>query len=154
VTKLFLLIHIILVSLLGCSYVHQSETNRIQMSNDIILKALKERNDLDFDKKTRDFYTVVEDSSKFDYIFPNTDISCGYIIRYFFHTSIHLSSESNELVSMNGSVFDIEVSDSTNDKDYIINLTQNVLIKIGDMYYGFSELKDFLDAYPNVIISN
>ena len=143
-----------LLSLLACSYVHQSETNRIQMSNDIILKALKERNDLDFDKKTRDFYTLVEDSSKFDYIFPNTDVSCGYIIRYFFHTNIHLSSDSNELVSMNGSVFDIEVYDSINEKDYIINLTRKVLIKIGDMYYGFSELQDFLDAYPNVVISN
>ena len=124
------------------------------MSNDIILKALKERNDLDFDKKTRDFYTVFEDSSKFNYIFPNTDVSCCYIIRYFFHTNIHLSSDSNELVSMNGSVFDIEVFDSTNEKNYIINLTRNVLIKIGDMYYGFSELQDFLDAYPNVVISN
>ena len=143
-----------LLSLLACSYVNQSETNRIQMSNDIILKALKERNDLVFDKKTRDFFTVVEDSSKFDYIFPNTDVSCGYIIRYFFHTNIHLSSDSNELVSMNGSVFDIEVFDSTNEKNYIINLTRNVLIKIGDMYYGFSELQDFLDAYPNVVISN
>ena len=143
-----------LLSFLACNYVHQSETNRIQMSNDIILKALKERNDLVFDKKTRDFFTVVEDSSKFNYIFPDTDVSCGYIIRYFFHTNIHLGSESNELVSMNGSVFDIEVSDSINEKDSIISLTRNVFIKIGDMYYGFSELQDFLDAYPNVVISN
>ena len=55
---------------------------------------------------------------------------------------------------MNGNVFDIEVYDSINEKDHIINLTRNVLIKIGDMYYGFSELQDFLDAYPNVVISN
>ena len=124
------------------------------MPNDIILAALKERNELDFDKNTRDFYTVVDDSSKFDYIFPNTDVSCGYIIRYFFNTNIHLSSDSNELVSMNGSVFEIEVLDSSNEKDYIINLTENVFIKIGNMYYGFSELQDFLYEYPNVVISN
>ena len=74
-TKLFLSFHITLISFLACSNVHQSETNRNQMSYDIILKALKERNDLEFDKKTRDFYTVVEDSSKFNYIFPNTDVS-------------------------------------------------------------------------------
>ena len=83
---------------------------------------------------------------------------CVYVLSfsylYFFHTNIHLSSDSNELVSMNGSVFDIEVFDITNEKDFIISLTENVLIKIGDMYYGFSELQDFLDAYPNVVISN
>ena len=69
---------------MNCGDVHNSDTKYNDMSADNVLTALKERNDLAFDNKTRDLYTVVGDSSKFEYIFPNTDISCGYVIRYFF----------------------------------------------------------------------
>ena len=85
------LVLIILFSLcnLNCNYVYSSETRNNDMSVNNILPALKERNDLGFDNKTRDLHSIVKDSLKFDYIFPNTDVSCGYVIRYFFHTNIH-----------------------------------------------------------------
>tara|TARA_Y100000992_G_scaffold283607_1_gene233057 strand:- start:359 stop:727 length:369 start_codon:yes stop_codon:yes gene_type:complete len=122
------------------------------MSVNNILPALKERNDLGFGNKTRDLHSIVKDSLKFDYIFPNTDVSCGYVIRYFFHTNIHLGKESNKLISMNGSIFNFENIDINEEREYIISLTKSVLITVGDMYFGSSELQEFLNIYPDVVI--
>ncbi len=139
---------------LNCKQIYSSKTENTDMSVSNILMALNERNDLGFDNKTRDLHSIVEDSLKFDYIFPNTDVSCGYVIRYFFHTNIHLGKESNKLISMNGSIFNFENINSMEEREYIISLTKSVLIKIGDMYFGSSELQEFLSVYPNVVISN
>ena len=150
------LVLIILFSLcnLNCKQIYGSKTENTNMSASNILMALNERDDLGFDDKTRDLYSIVKDSLKFDYIFPNTDVSCGYVIRYFFHTNIHLGKESNKLISMNGSIFNFENVDSMEEREYIISLTKRVLITIGDMYFGSSELQEFLNVYPNVVISN
>ena len=149
------LLLIILISLgnLNCKYIYSSKTENTDMSVSNILTALKERNDLGFNNKTRDLYTIVEDSLKFDYIFPNTDVSCGYVIRYFFHTNIHLGKESNKLISMNGSIFNFENIDSMEEREYIISLTKSVLATIGNMYFGSSELQEFLNIYPDVVIA-
>ena len=146
---------IILLSLcnLNCKYIYSSKTENTDMSFNNILTDLKERNDLGFDNKTRDLYTIVEDSLKFDYILPNTDVSCGYVIRYFFHTNIHLGKESNKLISMNGSIFNFENIDSMEEREYIISLTKSVLETVGDMYFGSSELQEFLNIYPDVVIA-
>ena len=148
------LLLIILISLgnLNCKYIYSSKTENTDMSVSNILTALKERNDLSFDNKTRDLYTIVENSLKFDYIFPNTDVSCGYVIRYFFHTNIHLGKESNKLISMNGSIFNFENIDSMEEREYIISLTKSVLATIGNMYFGSSELQEFLNIYPDVVM--
>ncbi len=150
------LVLIILFSLcnLNCKQIYGSKTENTNMSASNILMALNERDDLGFDNKTRDLYSIVKDSLKFDYIFPNTDVSCGYVIRYFFHTNIHLGKESDKLISMNGSIFNFENVDSMEEREYIISLTKRVLITIGDMYFGSSELQEFLNVYPNVVISN
>jgi len=149
-----LLLIFVSLGIWNCSYIHKSEIKHTGMSADNILTALEERNDLAFDNKTRDLYTIVGDSSKFDFIFPNTDVSCGYVIRYFFHTNIHLGKEMNKIISMNGSIFDIKDFDNIEEKEYIISLTESVLMTIGDMYYGSSELQAFLNIYPDVVISN
>ena len=148
------LVLIILFSLcnLNCKYIYSPETRNNDMSVNNILPALKERNDLGFDNKTRDLHSIVKDSLKFDYIFPNTDVSCGYVIRYFFHTNIHLGKESNKLISMNGSIFNFENIDINEEREYIISLTKSVLITVGDMYFGSSELQEFLNIYPDVVI--
>ena len=152
-TKNLLLIILSLLCNLNCKYIYSSKTENTDMSVSNILMALKERNDLGFDNKTRDLYTIVEDSLKFDYIFPNTDVSCGYVIRYFFHTNIHLGKESNKLISMNGSIFNFENIDSMEEREYIISLTKSVLVTVGDMYFGSSELQEFLNVYPDVVIA-
>ena len=138
----------------NCEYANNSETQNTEMFGNVILTALKERTDLTFDNKTRDLHTIVNDSSKFEHIFPNTDVSCGYVIRYFFHTNIHLGKDLNKLISMNGSTFNIESLGSIEEKEYIISLTESVLMTIGKMYFGSSELQEFLSIYPDVIIPN
>ena len=151
-TKTLVLIILFSLCNLNCKYTYSLETRNNDMSVNNILPALKERNDLGFDNKTRDLHSIVKDSLKFDYIFPNTDVSCGYVIRYFFHTNIHLGKESNKLISMNGSIFNFENIDINEEREYIISLTKSVLMVVGDMYFGSSELQEFLNIYPDVVI--
>ena len=153
-TKNLLFIFLILLVNWNCRYTNNSESQNTETFEDIILTALRERTDLAFNNKTRDLHTVVNDSSKFEHIFPNTDVSCGYVIRYFFHTNIHLGKEMNKIISMNGIIFDIKNFDNIEEKEYIISLTESVLMTIGDMYYGSSELQVFLNIYQDVVISN
>ena len=149
-----LLIFLISLANWNCRYTNNSKAQYTEMSENITLTALKERSDLEFDNKTRDLHTIVNDSSKFEHIFPNTDVSCGYVIRYFFHTNIHLGKDLNKLISMNGSKFNIESLGSVEEKEYIISLTESVLTTIGNMYFGSYELQEFLSIYPDVVIPN
>ena len=151
--KKYLLIFL-LVGVWSCEDSGQIESYINETSNDIILLALKKRTEISFNKKTRDLKTLVSDSSSFAHIFPNTDISCGHIIRYYFHTNIHLSQESNELISMDESVFRLDNFSGTYDREHIINLSEQAITTIGDMYYGSSELEDFLNDYPDVVLQN
>ena len=151
--KIFLFI-VLLVGVLNCEDAEQTQSNLYENPNGIILSALRERKDISFDKKTRDLNTLVLDSSNFAYIFPDTDISCGYIIRYYFHTNIHLGKDSNQLISMNESIFRLDDFKITQQKEYIINLSKQVITTIGNMSFGASELQGFLGAYPNVDLSN
>lgn len=142
------------LALLNCNLAEQAESGVNETSNDVILNALKERTDIGFNKNTRDLITLIEDSSDFDHIFPNTDVTCGYVMRYYFHTNIHLGKDLNELVSMNGTIFNLDdLNYPQQSKEYIIYLSKRVINTIGDMYYGASELQDFLDTYPDVDIS-
>ena len=144
----------LIVGFSSCENSGQIESYINETSNNIILLALKERTEISFNKKTRDLKTLVSDSSSFAHIFPNTDISCGHIIRYYFHTNIHLNQESNELISMDESVFRLDNFSDTYDREYVVNLSEQVITTIGDMYYGSSELEDFLNDYPDVVLQN
>ena len=55
---------------------------------------------------------------------------------------------------MNGSTFNIDSLGSVEEKEYIISLTESVLLTIGNMYFGSSELQEFLSIYPDVTIPN
>ena len=55
---------------------------------------------------------------------------------------------------MDQSVFRLVEFDSLQEEEYIINLSEQVITAIGDMYYGYSELQDFLDDYPDVVLPN
>ena len=145
---------VLLFGVLSCEDSGKTEFYINETANDIVLLALRERKEISFNKKTRDLNTLVSDSSIFAHIFPNTDISCGHIIRYYFYTNIHLNQDSNELISMDESVFRLDDFSGTQDKEYIIKLSEQVITTIGDMYYGSSDLQDFLNAYPDVVIEN
>tara|TARA_Y100000741_G_scaffold350945_1_gene321547 strand:- start:529 stop:966 length:438 start_codon:yes stop_codon:yes gene_type:complete len=125
-------------------------TNNIIVGNDSFLPALiHDKNNDKLFSRTRDLNTVATNSSDFDYIFPNTDKSCGYILRYFFRTNIYLNQNSNTLVSMDGDNYSLgNESYFPNNKDYIIKLCRDVINKISLMHFGSQELNDFLDSYP------
>ena len=104
-------------------------------NNDIELPAL--RTTKNFSNGYRVLKTTITDPSVFDSKFPNTDLTIGYVLRYYFYTGIDLSSLNNELISMNGSSFEMpETSDP-------IELARTAIYEIRDMSFGYREYKDF-----------
>ena len=139
--QLFLIFFIIT----GCANSTGSDSDVDQ--SDMVLDALRERSGVFFDDNTRNYYTSLNDPSLFETIFPGTETSCGYILRFYFYTNIHLSSNSNELFSMDGSRFSLSSTSSD-----VVNLTREVIKIIGGMSMGASELTNFLEVYPNAVL--
>tara|TARA_B100000405_G_scaffold300535_1_gene260379 strand:- start:86 stop:511 length:426 start_codon:yes stop_codon:yes gene_type:complete len=139
--QLFLIFFIIT----GCANSTGSDSDVDQ--SDMVLDALRERSGVFFDDNTRNYYTSINDPSLFETIFPGTETSCGYILRFYFYTNIHLSSNSNELFSMDGSRFSLSSTSSD-----VVNLTREVIKIIGGMSMGASELTNFLEVYPNAVL--
>ena len=139
--QLFLIFFIIT----GCANSTGSDSEVDQ--SDMVLDALRERSGVFFDDNTRNYYTSINDPSLFETIFPGTETSCGYILRFYFYTNIHLSSNSNELFSMDGSRFSLSSTSSD-----VVNLTREVIKIIGGMSMGASELTNFLEVYPNAVL--
>ena len=139
--QLFLIFFIIT----GCANSTGSDSDVDQ--SDMVLDALRERSGVFFDDNTRNYYTSINDPSLFETIFPGTETSCGYILRFYFYTNIHLSSNSNELFSMDGSRFSLSSTSSD-----VVNLTREVINIIGGMSMGASELTNFLEVYPNAVL--
>ena len=139
--QLFLIFFIIT----GCANSTGSDSDVDQ--SDMVLDALRERSGVFFDDNTRNYYTSINDPSLFETIFPGTETSCGYILRFYFYTNIHLSSNSNELFSMDGSRFSLSSTSSD-----VVKLTREVIKIIGGMSMGASELTNFLEVYPNAIL--
>ena len=139
--QLFLIFFIIT----GCANSTGSDSDVDQ--SDMVLDALRERSGVFFDDNTRNYYTSINDPSLFETIYPGTETSCGYILRFYFYTNIHLSSNSNELFSMDGSRFSLSSTSSD-----VVNLTREVIKIIGGMSMGASELTNFLEVYPNAVL--
>ena len=84
--------------------------------------------------------TTISDKSLFEQNYYNTDLTLDYVIRYHFYTSINLNSEENQLISMDGTTFNLS---SENAKD----LTDEVISLVSGMYYGKKEFKVFKKLY-------
>ena len=114
-----------------------------------MIDALRKRKNVAFKKKTRILNTRLEFETDFDIIYPGTDKTCSYILRYFFHTDIHLNKNLNELISMDGTSFVIS-KDARYPKisNHAIMLTGEVIKLIGNMYFGYHELDVFLETFP------
>ncbi len=133
---------LILFVIIGCTNSSGSDNDFEQ--TEIILDALRERSGVFFENKTRNYYTPINDPLSFEAIYPGTENSCGYILRFYFYTNIHLSSNSNKLFSMDGSKFIL----STSSKD-VVDMTREVINIIGGMSMGADELENFLEDHPN-----
>ena len=118
----------------------------------IVLAAIKEKNSVKFKNKTRILNTVFTSKSDLDFIYPGTKKTCGYILRNYFHIEIHLNMSSNNLVSMDGTSFDLKSLDILDKKGNVIFITNQTIKLIGDMYFGYSELESFIEKYPKVKI--
>ena len=78
-------------------------------------------------------------------VFPGTDKTCEYILRYYFFIEINLNKKSDVLFSLDGTKFRLDKRNTS-----VVSLTTSVINLIGAMYYGDSEMKSFLDEHPKV----
>ncbi|GIR22651.1 hypothetical protein CM15mP37_01560 [bacterium] len=113
-----------------------------------VLKALRTKDGF-FANNSRNMKSSVANRNDFDQKFPGTNVSCGYVLRYFFYTNIYLNSNDAMLISMDGTRFDIPLNNKNQDFDSAIYETKIVINLIRGMYYGNSEFKEFIEKYPN-----
>ena len=95
-----------------------------------------------FSKPYRVLNTTISDKSLFDQYYNDTEITLDYVIRYHFYTSINLSSNQNELISMDGTKFNLS---SKNAKD----LTDEFILLVSKMYVGRKEFMEFKKLNKN-----
>ena len=110
-----------------------------------ILKALRKSNLTSYKGLSRVLFLTTHTIEDLQTVFPGTDKTCEYILRYYFYTEIHLNKKSNVLFAMDGTKFHLG-----NENTSAISLTDSVMNLIGGMYYGNSEVKSFLDEHPKV----
>ena len=92
-----------------------------------------------FSKPYRVLKTTISDQSLFQQYYNDTNLTLEYVIRYHFYTSIHLNSEKNQLISMDGNKFNLSSKNA-------IDLTDEVVSLVGKMYFGKKEFKEFVNS--------
>ena len=95
-----------------------------------------------FSKPYRVLNTTISDKSLFDQYYDDTKLTLDYVIRYHFYTSINLNSDQNELISMDGTKFNLS---SKNAKD----LTDEFISLVSKMYVGRKEFIEFKKLNKN-----
>tara|TARA_Y100001968_G_C19208840_1_gene643736 strand:- start:224 stop:613 length:390 start_codon:yes stop_codon:yes gene_type:complete len=87
-------------------------------------------------KPFRVLKTTISDKSLFQQYYNNTNLTLDYVIRYHFYTSIDLNSEKNQLISMDGTKFNLSSKNA-------VDLTDEVISLVSKMYFGEKEFKEF-----------
>ena len=95
-----------------------------------------------FSKPYRVLNTTISDKSLFNQYYNDTNLTLDYVIRYHFYTSINLNSNQNELISMDGTKFNLS---SKNAKD----LTDEIISLVSKMYIGRKEFIEFKKLNKN-----
>ena len=96
-----------------------------------------------FSKPFRVLNTTISDESLFDQYYNDTNLTLDSVIRYHFYTSINLNSDQNQLISMDGTKFNLS---SKNAKD----LTDEIISLVSKMYLGRKEFMDFKKLNKNI----
>ena len=104
------------------------------------LPALRLSNN--FSKPYRVLRTTISDKSLFKQYYNNTNLTLDYVIRYHFYTSIDLNSEKNQLISMDGTKFNLSSKNA-------LDLTDEVISLVSKMYFGEKEFKEFKRKLKN-----
>ena len=89
-----------------------------------------------FSKPNRVLKTTISDKSLFQQNYNNTNLTLDYVIRYHFYTSIDLNAEENQLISMDGTKFDLSSKNA-------LDLTNEVISLVSRMYFGKKEFIEF-----------
>jgi len=89
-----------------------------------------------FSKPYRVLKTTISDKSLFQQYYNNTNLTLDYVIRYHFYTSIDLNAEENQLISMDGTKFNLSSKNA-------VDLTDEVISLVSRMYFGKKEFNEF-----------
>ena len=95
-----------------------------------------------FSKPYRVLKTTISDKALFQQYYNNTNLTLDYVIRYHFYTSIDLNSEKNELISMDGTKFNLSSKN-------VVDITDEVILLVSKMYFGKKEFKEFKELKKN-----
>ena len=109
-------------------------TPLVTLGQEVELTALRVSNN--FSKPNRVLKTTISDKSLFQQNYNNTNLTLDYVIRYHFYTSIDLNSEKNQLISMDGTKFNLSSENA-------VDLTDEIISLISRMYLGKKEFDEF-----------
>ena len=112
-------------------------------SQEVELPALRLSNN--FSKSYRVLNTTISDKSLFQQYYNDTNLTLDYVIRYHFYTSINLNSEQNQLISMDGTKFNLSSKNA-------LELTDEIISLVSKMYVGRKEFMEFKEV--NIKIDN
>ena len=106
-----------------------------QTSNDKIeLMALRKSNN--YSKSYRVLKTTISDKSFFQSKYLDSEMTLDYVLRYHFYTAIDLNANANQLISMDGTKFNLS---SKNAKE----ITHELILLVSKMYTGKKEFQSF-----------
>lgn len=106
----------------------------ISIGQEVELPALRLSDN--FSKPYRVLKTTLSDKSFFQQYYNNTNSTLDYVVRYHFYTSIDLNAEENQLISMDGTKFNLSSKNA-------VDLTDEVISLVSKMSFGKKEFKDF-----------
>ena len=106
----------------------------VSIGQEVELPALRLSDN--FSKPYRVLKTTLSDKSFFQQYYNNTNSTLDYVIRYHFYTSIDLNAEENQLISMDGTKFNLFSKNA-------VDLTDEVISLVSKMSFGKKEFKDF-----------
>lgn len=106
-----------------------------QTNNDKIeLMALRKSNN--YSKSYRVLKTTISDKSFFQSKYLDSEMTLDYVLRYHFYTAIDLNANANQLISMDGTKFNLS---SKNAKE----ITDELILLVSKMYTGKKEFESF-----------
>ena len=106
----------------------------ISFGQEVELTSLRLSNN--FSKPNRVLKTTISDKSLFQQNYNNTNLTLDYVIRYHFYTSIDLNAEENQLISMDGTKFNLSSKNA-------MDLTDEVISLVSRMYFGKKDFNEF-----------
>ena len=112
----------------------QVELNALRLSNN-------------FSKPNRVLKTTISDKSLFQQNYNTTNLTLDYVIRYHFYTSIYLNAEQNQLISMDGTKFNLSSKNA-------VDLTDEVISLVSSMSFGKKEFNNFKKTNLKEVITD